>query len=354
MGLKSAKSLTFNIKKLNIRAIKDTIKTIRNPADLSFFKIDVDCNWVAFKLGCGKKPQEAASKTADFIQCLSSCGFIVTPICDGERRHHSKRASIERVAKYEKDRTMASITRLQLLATSTQLREETNLNTEEREELKNRQKELNKLVGKLEAKVENTGLYRSFASDLEAELEIRDAFSDQMSHHGKVQPVKVGLYQADALIAKRAIDGLSHMIFGADTDFFVSIGPSCILIKDFFFKRPAGRQKKQIELMELNNIQLACSSIEMRNRIENALDENMKNEAIFENATYPLLDTDTIRLRSIIAIIIGCDVFVGGVDKVGVAKISRKLTDLREQHGDDDAEIIDELRQWVMHEDMWK
>ena len=110
MGINSAKSLTFNIKKLNIRAIKDVIKCIRNPTELSFFKIDVDCNWVAFKLGCAKKPQEAASKTADFLQCLASCGFIVTPICDGERRHHSKRASIERIAKFEKDRTMASIT----------------------------------------------------------------------------------------------------------------------------------------------------------------------------------------------------------------------------------------------------
>ena len=44
-------------------------------------------------------------------------------------------------------------------------------------------------------------------------------------------PVKVGLYQADPLIAKRALQKKSNVILSSDTDFFVMVGPDCLLIK---------------------------------------------------------------------------------------------------------------------------
>ena len=348
MGIKQPKYFTYNIKGLTIRAVKDLIKSVRQITDRSILKIDVDCNWLAFKLGANKKPNEAATKVADFLQCLASKGFIVTPICDGQIRHHSKRASTEREADNEKNKINASLARLELLAITHQLRSDIDIDDEERSRLQNKQRDLNRLVTKLETKASNGFLYPTFAADLDTELELRDAFSESDNHHGKIVKLKVGLYQADALIAKRAIDGDSHMILGADSDFFVSVGRKCILIKDFKFKKPIGRQSKQISLMEISNIQLGCSNQEMKEEIENALDETTRNKVVFEDAKYPLFDEEVIYLRALIAIIIGNDVFVGGVNKVGVTKVYNKIMELRTRHGSDgDSEIIDDLKIWV-------
>ena len=60
-------------------------------------------------------------------------------------------------------------------------------------------------------------------------------------NHGEVMRVKIGLFQADTLIAKRAISNQSDIIVAADSDFFMSVGTQCILLKDFKFKRGIGR-----------------------------------------------------------------------------------------------------------------
>ena len=220
MGLTSPKALTYVIKNLNVRNLKDILESIRQLEGRSNLHFDVDCNWVAFKLGCNKNPDEATKKVVDFLECLAQYGFIVTPVCDGEQRHHSKRATTERQAKYEKAKIQSTVDRLMLVAVSQQLQNDTNLNEEERATLQNKQKVLNKSVASLESKVANNrGLHRSFAADLSTELEIRDSHAEDETHHGRVEKVKVGLYQADALIAQRAVSGLSDIIVAADSDF---------------------------------------------------------------------------------------------------------------------------------------
>jgi len=149
-------------------------------------------------------------------------------------------------------------------------------------------------------------------------------------NYGKIQKVKMGLFQADALIAKRAREGKSHAIIASDADFFVSIGQDCILIKDFEFKRATGRNRSNVALMELQKLHIGCCSLQIRNNIERALQgeagdnnnqatpPNNNSNATITNAKYPLFDEETIRLRALIAVILGCDVFVGGANKVGL------------------------------------
>ena len=102
---------------------------------------------------------------------------MVTPICDGEIRHHSKRASIDRIAKSDKSKIESTLARLRLTALTQRLRNDNDLNNEKKDKIQKEKEDLNKKVSKLENKSVDTGLPPSFASDLDVELEIRDAYN---------------------------------------------------------------------------------------------------------------------------------------------------------------------------------
>ena len=50
---------------------------------------------------------------------------------------------------------------------------------------------------------------------------------------GRINKLKVGLYQANILISKRSINNESDIILGEDTYFFVFIGLKCLILKNF-------------------------------------------------------------------------------------------------------------------------
>ena len=61
--------------------------------------VDVDINWLAWKIDRGKKESEIIERVVGFLVALAVSGFKVQPICDGKIRHRSKRATYERIAK---------------------------------------------------------------------------------------------------------------------------------------------------------------------------------------------------------------------------------------------------------------
>ena len=95
------------------------------------------------------------------------------------------------------------------------------------------------LVSRLENQTTDVGIFSTFARDLEIELELRHAHIVN-DRHGKIEKVKVGMFQADPVIAKQSLQNKSDTIFAANTDFFVSIGPQCVLVKSFKFKQATG------------------------------------------------------------------------------------------------------------------
>ena len=109
MGVLSGTQLVYNIENIPMKGVKDAISSIRrtrtnnentnieSPAVPSPLSADVDCNLVAFLLGGNKYPHLAASKTADFLECLAKYGFVVTPICNGHLWYHSKQATTDRI-----------------------------------------------------------------------------------------------------------------------------------------------------------------------------------------------------------------------------------------------------------------
>ena len=66
--------------------------------------VDVDINWLAWKIGRGKKELEIIDRVVGFLVALAVSGFEVHPICDGKIRHRAKRATYQRISKRERAR----------------------------------------------------------------------------------------------------------------------------------------------------------------------------------------------------------------------------------------------------------
>ena len=111
MGIKSCCSLLSSIKCLSMKDIKAIAETHFDPP--SMLIDDIDCSFVAYHLG--STTVNAVEKTKGLLLALAQNGFIVTPICDGSIRHHSKRASIDRKNKREKNRIDALALRNEVL-----------------------------------------------------------------------------------------------------------------------------------------------------------------------------------------------------------------------------------------------
>ena len=116
MGVKNQKDLFYNAHELSIDDIK--LMTIHHE---NRFSIDIDVNWLTFKIGRGLSETMIVRKVANFLFCLAKEGFIVNPITDGRERHHSKRASTERRANRERKRSLCYSTRCEAMQVSRQM-----------------------------------------------------------------------------------------------------------------------------------------------------------------------------------------------------------------------------------------
>ena len=123
MGLRGASSILYSITGLTLKALKEIARSRVQSNSQQLACINVDCSWVGHKLAANSSAfHEAGSLTAEVLCLLAQAGFIVTPICDPDCRHHSKRASIDRIAEKEKGRLTALCTRYKLVALSQKMR----------------------------------------------------------------------------------------------------------------------------------------------------------------------------------------------------------------------------------------
>ena len=101
--------------------------------------VDVDMSWIIRKLGIGLREEVQIKKVVQFLRTLARDGFIVTPICDNNTRHHSKRDSISRQFKRERARVDGLFAKCKGISLSTQVRAQggqyTSLQQKEREDI---------------------------------------------------------------------------------------------------------------------------------------------------------------------------------------------------------------------------
>ena len=339
MGLRGANSILYSITGLSIKALKE-IACSRASDDERLVRIDVDCSWVAHKLAAKSGHcSEAGEMTAEVLHLLSKAGFVVTPICDPLHRHHSKRASVERIAKKEKARLTALFSRYELIALSQKMGLPT-LTAQEKAETEKEIESLNKIVKTSEKKASsNGGLSSSFVSDLELALDGIDAHMIN-EHQCFVEKVQVAYSQADALIAQRSVEGKSHLILANDSDFLTLVGGKCVTIRDFSVRRGRGNRKTDATIADFA---VACCTAETYATILAALSLSEEQKIKKKNLPkFPLFDGYGHRFRATVAVIMGSDVLVGGVKDIGAAKIALKIENYKKDHIGRSIEDVDE------------
>ena len=322
MGLRGANSILFTVTGLTLKALKE-ISRSRLQEDQHLVCIDVDCSWVGHKLAAKTGNYlQAGVMTAEVLHLLAQSGFVVTPICDPQDRHHSKRASTARITEKEKARLTALCSRYRLTALSQKL-VDTTITADEKEEAEKEITSLNKVVNTAEKKASTCGtIPLSFVEDLELALTAMDAHLPN-EHECFVQKVEVAFSQADALIAKILVERKGHLILANDTDFLTLVGGECLTIRDFNMKR--GRGSKRTD-MSIGDFSVACCTEETYISTLNAMSlpeqQKIKKKT---KAKFALFDGRSARFRATIAVIMGSDVLIGGIKDIGATKINKKI-----------------------------
>lgn len=122
------------------------------------------------------------------------------------------------------------------------------------------------------------------------------------------------LFQADSVIAYRCINKISDMVMSSDSDLAALAGEQCLAIKSFkFLEKNKGEKLSNMDIYTPSTITLsrAMNSIcllESSNRIK--------------KSDFPIFDKiDDINIRGLLAVGLGCDVFLSGVYNIGKVKI---------------------------------
>ena len=331
--------------------------TLKSLKDLNIGnRIDVDGNALAWKLGAGKHISEVAQIMASFLKNLAhSGGFEVTVIVDGERPDCKRDTWFRR-----KERELDEINRLYCrfkaleLGSNNMNKRSSNINEEDATfDTMKRDFDLFSSESKsLENKCKRTlSIPKDFGTQISERLMMINACNTNENGGVVKEKVLVAGFQADSLIARRAMQNDNDFILAEDSDFAALLGEKCILIKNVKEKpgrTKRGRKKKRdnaemlLQDSTFFNVDLvgACNNKmkELKNILENNDRDGGRGKIKWEEASYPLFHYTSHRLRAMIALAMGCDVFKEGLKSFGPAKIFKTIQKLDEDHGEESRE----------------
>ena len=116
------------------------------------------------------------------------------------------------------------------------------------------------------------------------------------------------------MIAYRFTHNLSNIIYSCDSDYAALIGPTCIMMKDVIVENDE-KNPKFILGGASNKVMMA-----LKQKIGNN-DKLIK----WETSKYTFFENDDPQLRALIALSLGCDVFIGGIKGCGCGEIDKQL-----------------------------
>jgi hypothetical protein len=147
MGLKYAHIYTHQMKDLALHQIY-TIASNRMSKNIGTGKrqptIDVDCSLVIRSRGGTPCTRTNAQYLVAYASTLAKIGFAVMLVFDGNHRHHSKRATIQRRSDCQRSKIEMIVKKTELL-TVTEDRKNTD-SVEERNNLEKKQSDLKKQI----------------------------------------------------------------------------------------------------------------------------------------------------------------------------------------------------------------
>jgi hypothetical protein len=265
---------------------------------------------------------------------FTTAGLIIVPVCDGHVRPTAKQATNVRIASREKTR----ITALRLRSRIREIKDELS-NTEETETVSSRL-ELEKELRTAEKRVkQNETKSRdivppNFDIALANELVARKAHNiDGELAGGFIDYVSVAEFQADSYMLGQLLNNDAIMAMTKDTDILILAGDCGMVINKFT------KNKYQIVGTTESTLKFAMSLLPP------------KSGAKFKPATKPIFDSvQCPRLRALMMVILGCDVYVSGMNDVSVATLAKMMDKTKRELADTFTEgmLFASLRQQLM------
>ena len=257
--------------------------------------LDVDVSWVFRRFASQGK--DALDATIRLSLQFVRIGFIVVLVCDGKKRHHTKRATIARSINSYKVQ-IDILEKRNLMMEKANIRRQSN-SVIERETLEAEEYVLSEQIKRKENSFQHkpVDVGQSLYDDIK---EIISSLDDELiGENGGSLTVCQAKYQADSVIASRCNKRISDLVLGTDTDLSAHCGSLCLGIKDFKFNDD---KISDIELFSSCN-QTILNIAQILN-----IDTTKKNKRliippfpVFEGINDPCI-------RSLISIGLGCDV----------------------------------------------
>lgn len=256
----------------------------------------------------------AADLVIKKIRMLAYEGYQVRLVIDGPTRPDCKRSSWERIAELEFSKVNGHFARQMALSKAAAL--EACDSVAERKKLEAEIKSLNAESKSLQ-NCKKFELPKDLIQDIEDRIHnvlySKDGYDDT-----NVRPYIIqAKFQADSLICQRILSGETDIALTEDTDFLALLGPEHFILRKI--------EKSSVKGAWENRCEIAGTSEKMFNRFKQLLTSH--DRITWKPAKYHILDTPSPKLRSLIAITLGCDVWKGirGVGPDAINKFLDKL-----------------------------
>ena len=305
MGVNYGKEVLYSLSGLSRKDIALICRGLAIEHNMTDLSIDVDCSYVGFKVG------KNAQSVANFLVKWSMYGLQMNPVCDG-KRPISKQATNKRKAEREKCRIKSHCKRLDNISLNSKLLC-SELSESQRNDIREQIATNQRTIKSNETQARNV-MQPNFEEKLIEELDSTGAHV-RNDADGSVTPVMIAEFQADAVIMGRFAAGKTLMAISGDADLPLIEGDDFVEIKEF---------------MKDGSMEIVSTSRKTIEKLQEHLTEAQKNRSdaeksqpIFKAAAHPIFEGVADRkLRAMMALFLGCDVYVKGMAGVGAKTLS--------------------------------
>jgi hypothetical protein len=315
MGVQTGKDLLNS--NASALTLDELVTVLRHRADFRGAHhptIMFDCNWLARKLGKGGNRDPIPFITM-LAEAFVTRNVNIHLVCDGPTRHHSKKATFDRLRGSEQARVDTIFHRKHLMELVERSRR-LDLSQEEVTETAKCIVDIQKTITSLEKKIKEEFVSSDFVASLK---EASDDLCFSKGYGDKVY-FCIARTQADSVIQYSATHDKIDGAVANDADFACVAGAKMLMVKDFKLVPGKRNQKATAEC-----ILIASSSF--ATIYSAVVDVLKKPESDAKKAKCDLWETDDPMIRALIAVGTGCDTLPGGVPDLGLSKINAFMKD---------------------------
>ena len=222
MGIKVGHSINYIVNDLNLKELIEIAKSRRNDCSNGDELlpgppvIDIDASWIIRRY-LNVSDDCRINYLMKLCLLLMNEGCWVHIVCDGEVRHHSKRATTKRLVDCYRNKMNYHLLKCQLASSENDCTDVTDirkkLNAMEKKVSENFVDVGNKLFEEIRNRISNMK---------------KDRNSNLVYERLTVEQAE---FQADTVIAYRTTRSMNHLVFTSDSDQAIHCGAMCVCVK---------------------------------------------------------------------------------------------------------------------------